>query len=1134
MPPAGTDIGGFVLRGPLGRGGMGTVVEAVDPGLDRRVAVKFLRDGFLRDERILRRFSSEGKALAKVEHPHVVRVHAVGEWEGWPYLVMEYVQGAPLARRLDEGPLPVAEALRTAEELAGALAAIHDRRIVHRDVNPSNCILREEDGALCLVDFGLARELDRSSATSGTIAGTPLYMAPEQMMGRSAGARADVYSFGSTLFELITGAPPFAEVPEAAFFHTVRDQDPPLLRTLRPEAPREVEVLVARALSRAPEFRQEDGAALLAELRAIRGAGGRAAPPERVAEGPPAVEAAPQAPPEDPQEALPLLGRDAEYGRALAVLDGALGRRGGLLLVEGEPGSGKTRFLAEVERAARARAMGILRCQGEEFSRAPFRAFRTMVREAAAEAGDDEVPAILRRAARADAANEPLLPALRWFFGTGGDAETVAPARTVLRKAVLAALRALLAERPGLLVAEDIHLLDEGSLDLLAAVAGESHSWPLAVAVSYRPPDDPLHGEALAARLPLLQGAPHATPLRMGPLDEPAVATLIHRMLGAGEVEARRLAPVLLRKSAGNPLYLVESLRVLEPGNRLHRKPTKGGVRRRLTSLEIPPRLMELAVHRIAKIPREEKDALGVVSTDPSGVGAEVVARCLEISRLAALRILQQLGRERGIVLEKEGLYSVAHSEVRQAVYADLLPELREAYHAEIARTLLGGGAAKADPAGVGFHLRYGGRPQEALPLLLDGGRRMLEAGAALTALECFEAAAACAAQDGSPEADLGRAEALEGLGEHEEVRSILARLADEGRGDLDAILVLARFERDRGNTVAEGRCLEWASSHPGATPLQSLRLESFRAQFLSRKGDREGALAALAGSEEKAREAPPRARLRFLNTRAVVHWRFGMMEEALRGWERSLALAEETGAVEETAVILGNLSLVCTDLDRLEEALAWAEKAEERAALMGSERSLAYGRLQKADVLMRLFRYDEAEAAIVAAEEVVEGLESREANWNLAARRWEMALCRGRAEEALRWAERGMEEAAERPLLAAGFRATKAQTLLRLGRAGEALAEARAAHETLRSLGEEDDAEEALAFSARALRASRSEGPEREAMRALGRPRCYAAALEAAREAKDEEARRRWISEAKRLAQDAWERAEVRDGSCA
>lgn len=247
FPDGGCHLDGYILKKVLGRGAMGVVFLGHDPGLDRPVAMKLMDPDVARDPASRERFAREARSVAAIRHENVVQIYAVREAEGMVYLAMEYIDGQSLEDVLEKtGPLPVAELVAAAEQIAAGLTAAHARRIIHRDLKPAN-VLRGNDGRLRLVDFGLARaDTDASVSVSGSIVGTPLYMSPEQVYGEPLDARSDLFSLGTVLHVLATHKHPFAANSTVAVMKKVADVDPPPLRTLRKDVPEWYERLVRK------------------------------------------------------------------------------------------------------------------------------------------------------------------------------------------------------------------------------------------------------------------------------------------------------------------------------------------------------------------------------------------------------------------------------------------------------------------------------------------------------------------------------------------------------------------------------------------------------------------------------------------------------------------------------------------------------------------------------------------------------------------------------------------------------------------------------------------------------------------------------------------------------------------------
>jgi WD40 repeat protein len=262
-------LGRYEVLSVLGKGGMGTVLKAFDEHLQRIVAVKVLSPHLAASANARQRFLREARTAAAVRHTHVVAIHEVGEAGPVSYLVMQLVAGESLQDRLKRtGPFPIAEVVRVGLEAAEGLAAAHERNLIHRDIKPANILVEEGTGVVRLTDFGLARAVDDSSLTqSGVIAGTPMYMSPEQARGGAVDFRADLFSLGSALYCLCTGQPPFSGDSTPAVLRCVSDDSPRPVRELRPDAPEWLAAIIARLHAKDPADRFSSATALANALR---------------------------------------------------------------------------------------------------------------------------------------------------------------------------------------------------------------------------------------------------------------------------------------------------------------------------------------------------------------------------------------------------------------------------------------------------------------------------------------------------------------------------------------------------------------------------------------------------------------------------------------------------------------------------------------------------------------------------------------------------------------------------------------------------------------------------------------------------------------------------------------------------
>jgi Protein kinase domain len=254
---AGDEFAGYRIESRLGRGGMGILYLAVEPGLERRVALKLIAPEAAADDVFARRFAEESRIAASIEHPNVVPIYAAGEEGGVPWIAMRYVAGSDLGRRIArEGRLDPAQAAALIAQIGNGLDAIHQAGLVHRDVKPANVLLSGDPGSehAYITDFGVARNVATQSGLTqtGRFVGTLDYVAPEQISGEPIDARVDVYALGCLLFKLLTGEVPFPREGEAARLYAHLNDPPPAPSLYQPSISMALDDVVARAMSKEP------------------------------------------------------------------------------------------------------------------------------------------------------------------------------------------------------------------------------------------------------------------------------------------------------------------------------------------------------------------------------------------------------------------------------------------------------------------------------------------------------------------------------------------------------------------------------------------------------------------------------------------------------------------------------------------------------------------------------------------------------------------------------------------------------------------------------------------------------------------------------------------------------------------
>src|SRR5262245_1209699 len=280
-------LGRYVIESEIGRGAMGVVFKAKDSVLERTVAVKTVNMALEREhaDKYEQRFYQEARAAAGLNHPNIVTVYDAGKASDVVYMAMEYIQGVELRNLLSEGqPMGVAQSLSIAAQVAEGLAYAHQHGVVHRDIKPAN-IMVVADGPVKITDFGIARMRASADLTqTGVMLGSPKYMSPEQVIGKRADHRSDLFSLGVILYEMLTGGAPFNGENVTALMYQIVNFAPPAPSSVNPQAPEMLDFIVAKMLAKPLEERYQDARDLVRDLREC----------ERALSAPPVPAAAPR------------------------------------------------------------------------------------------------------------------------------------------------------------------------------------------------------------------------------------------------------------------------------------------------------------------------------------------------------------------------------------------------------------------------------------------------------------------------------------------------------------------------------------------------------------------------------------------------------------------------------------------------------------------------------------------------------------------------------------------------------------------------------------------------------------------------------------------------------------------------
>ncbi|MGZ5418964.1 MAG: protein kinase domain-containing protein [Solirubrobacterales bacterium] len=958
--------GRYRITGYLGQGGRKRVYLAADAEADREVAVAiFDTEGATAS--IGARARREAHAMGKLAgHPHVVDVYDTGEQEGNPYIVSEYMAGGDVEGLLDAEThrrLEVARAIEIATDVARALEHAHGRGIVHRDIKPANVWLAE-DGSALLGDFGLATTEGRSRVSEkGTLVGTVAYLPPEQALGHSSGPRSDLYSLGALLYEMLTGRPPFAGDDAVAIISQHINADPLPPSQQNQQVSRALDALVLDLLAK----REQDRPAAAADVR------------ERLAAaaGEPPVSEEVEEPGANPLDSLAggiFVGREPELEQLRGELDEAMGGRGRVVMLVGEPGVGKTRTVEELATYAQVRGAPVHwgRCRDEEGAPAYWpwvQAIRSYVRDA-----DPVALAWHAGAGAADIAQ--LVPELGERLGGVPEAPELEgeEARFRLFDSVITFLTAAARDRPMMIVLDDLHWADEPSLLLLKFAARELAGSGLFIVGTYRDVELGRH-HPLARVLAELGEAEGARRVTLRGLDAPAVSRYME--MASGIEPPAELARKVHEQTEGNPFFVSEVVRLLVSEGTLSKNAAASGTR-----LAIPQGVREVVGRRLDQLSEEANEALRVAAAIGREFDGRLVMKVADLPYEQLQSAADEAIGARLLVPSGEQRYSFAHALVRETLHDELSSAQRARLHAEIARAIEDIAEGEDDHLGELAHhyLAAGaaGDPERAMDYASLAAGRAMEQHAYEEAAELQERALELFDLDADAEPRrrlqllLALAEAQASSGQFPLARESLEKAVDAARGvgDTDA-LVEAAIQLGRVTEVgyADEKIIEVVAEAlealgEGDSAARAGLLSTLSTEELWRDLERGQQLAAEA-LEMARRVGDPEILPLALHRQLIMEQHpSGSSEERLRLLDEMKEVAERSGAREfmlrEHAFRLREL-LELGDIAGADREIAAYEKlAREvrmpqylwRIPLFGALRSLIDGDLEAAERL--------------------------------------------------------------------------------------------------------------------------------------------------------------------------------------
>jgi adenylate cyclase len=879
----------------IGRGGMGEVCLADDLMLDRQVALKFVTAPGETDG--LEQLFSEARAAAALDHPFICAIYEVTTLNGRACIAMEYVRGESLERRLRGGPLPLPEALRVAEEIAEALDAAHKRRVVHRDLKPANVMLTE-DGHIKVMDFGLAARLphgdavDRAvtvavSATDGIVAGTPAYMAPEQIRGELADRRSDIFAFGILLYELVSGSNPFKRVSVDTTFAAVLNAPVAALRERLPSIPPPLDALAARLLAKDPDERHQslgDVRIILRQLSADLSSSTRSVPAAIVDRS--------------ANDAFGLIGREPERAQLLQCLHQARSGAGSLMLLLGDSGVGKTRLAEEALGAARRLGFQTLVGRCYEQQGTPALSAYTEVLEEASRL----MPAAEFRQAIHTSAPElaKLMPELHRLFPNMAPPLALPP--ELRQRYLFTNIREFLTRSsrftPLVIFIDDLQWADESTLLMTQHLAQHLANLPIVVIAAYRDveappiaaskgkfhslldrvrgqPRETITPQAIKAALDQLVGQRRARAIVLRPFTLAEVQNVL-ASLGKPRPPAR-LVQRFADRTGGNPFFVVELFRHLKEEGRLFDARHEWTRDLDLDDVELPDTVRVVLERRLKRVSPNTRNLLSAAAVVGHHFEPDLLEEVAEVDGDTLTAALHEAERARilaGPSGRRDITWRFAHRLTCHLLTSAVPQQQRQRLHARVADAMMRlDQESRRHVSGIAHHLYWAGRLADPART----ARALIAAGDEAHAMYASEEAV-------------------------QQYRRAMEVLQETNGGDGERLAVQERL-----------------------------------ADVLALLGDRSAAMEhyqSVSGGYRAARASVDEARV--ARKTGTLHWQSGDRNDAMASYRRALERLSGSTAHIEAAHLYHELGLAAFRSGDNQRAVEWAERA-----LQSAERAL-------------------------------------------------------------------------------------------------------------------------------------------------------------------------------------------------
>ena len=966
----------YQIMKELGKGGMGVVYLAKDKEKQAEVALKMVGSNVGHGKR---RTLREFRIMSKLEHPHVINVYQSGTYEDQsPYIIMPFLSGGTLGKRYAGGAKDTTDLvtrLTRISEVAEALHYIHQEGIIHRDLKPENIMLDIDDSGnerAMLMDFGLAKRQAQESVLitlqgENKFAGSIPYASPEQISSRELDTRSDLYSLGCVLHWIVTGKPPFTgELVAVLWGHMNKPIEP--LSQHHNFLPPELDMVALRLLQKNPADRYNDAAEVVQLLQQIiedlNPTGAKQSIKLETSATPELLE-------EDATPARlfvpPFIGRVQQWEVSKLALEELGSDKSHIVLLQGGFGLGLSRFLEELEHEVNAKELVLLKFNNNQGNHLPYQPWQSALRSL----GKNQPEVFAEAAKDLESALAPIVPEFNFSESYELPAEVT---QMRLFQAVEEFLKRFLKNKPLLMLVDNAHLADEGSIDLLAYLARGQFT-TMCMIIAWHPSRE---HQALDAHIKKRFNDLSTHSLKLEPFDEVTTKKLLRAFLGH-ELEPH-LESYILDRVGGNPLFIEELLSALLKENYIKLRKGLWEWTREHTGL--PERVEEVFTARLDILSDSAKKVLGVASTIGNQFEFELLNELLKLAEEDLLDDIDELLQAELIEEFGTDKYRFAHVMLREVVHHKLSSGRRSRYHQRLADILKE--REGTEPATLADHYALAKNPYLAVPYALEVARNSEKVFANDVAENYFRLALECISKDEKLEPEketkdrkaliqLELGKVLERIGRWHEAESLYKEAAKDKEFYTRALSHLGSFAQTKGDfTQSEEYLREALKLLPNDSELycslsnvllakdnpseaeQVLHLglsvaiktkdnktiasiQTNLGYLEYRRHNWETALEWLASAKERVDEnSNPLSYARIIYFESSVYTRLGKPEEALRLCEKAHTIYQRVGDLGKSIGSLLQIGTVYQEKGELAKAIEVLEKVCSQAGRLG------------------------------------------------------------------------------------------------------------------------------------------------------------------------------------------------------